>query len=282
MNYGDIPAEYSNLKKARIVVIPVPFDGTSTWGKGADKGPAALLDASANMELYDIETDSEPYTIGIYTNKPLKYKTPEEGAKVTEKVVGKFIEQKKIVCLLGGEHSVSAGAIAAYAKRFKKLSVLQLDAHSDMREEYHGSKYNHACVMARAKDVCPVVQVGIRSMDIGEKPNIKKDRVFFAENIRNNPHWIKDVVAKLTDEVYLTIDLDVFDPSIVPSTGTPEPGGMGWYEVLDLIREVIKQKKLVGFDVVELAPNPRRRLPTSWPPNWFIKSLPTNISLNKH
>lgn len=154
---------------------------------------------------------------------------------------------------------MSAGAIAAYAKRFKKLTVLQLDAHSDMREEYHGSKYNHACVMARAKDLCPVVQVGIRSMDIGEKPNIKKDRVFFAEKIRDNKNWIKDVVAKLTDEVYLTIDLDVFDPSIVPSTGTPEPGGLGWYEVLDLIREVIKQKKLVGFDVVELAPNPKEK-----------------------
>jgi len=259
MNYGDIPAKYSGLKGSRVVVIPVPYDGTSTWGKGADKGPSALLDASANMELYDIETDSEPYTIGIYTDKPLKYKTPEEGAKVTEKKVGGFLDQGKLVCLLGGEHSVSAGAIFAAAKKFKKLSVLQLDAHSDMREEYHGSKFNHACVMARAKDVCPVVQVGIRSMDICEKPNIKKDRVFFAEKIRNNKNWIKDVVAKLTDEVYLTIDLDVFDPSIMPSTGTPEPGGLGWYEVLDLLKEVISKKKLVGFDVVELAPNPKEK-----------------------
>jgi len=259
MNYGDIPAEFSNLKKTQVVVIPVPFDGTSTWGKGADKGPDALIDASANMELYDIETNAEPYTIGIHTTKPLNYKTPEEGATVTEKVVGGFMDQKKLVCLLGGEHSVSAGAIAAAAKRYKKLSVLQLDAHSDMREEYHGSKYNHACVMARAKDLCPVIQVGIRSMDKGELPNIKKENVFYAEKIRHNPQWIKDVVARLSDEVYLTIDLDVFDPSIMPSTGTPEPGGLGWYEVLDLLREVIKKKKLVGFDVVELAPNPKEK-----------------------
>ncbi|MFA5843162.1 MAG: agmatinase [Candidatus Gracilibacteria bacterium] len=259
MNYGNLPARYSGLKSSKVVIVPVPYDGTSTWGKGADKGPAALLDASANMELYDIETDSEPYTIGIHTDKPLLYKTPEKGAKVTEEKVGAFLDQGKLVCLLGGEHSVSAGAIAAAAKRFKKMSVLQLDAHSDMREEYNGSRYNHACVMARAKDLCPVVQVGIRSMDSCEKPNIKKDRVFFAENIRTRKNWIREVVAKLTDEVYITIDLDVFDPSVLPSTGTPEPGGLGWYEVLDLLREVIRQKKMVAFDVVELAPNPKEK-----------------------
>lgn len=259
MNYGNISKKYSDLKKSRVVIIPVPFDGTSTWGKGADKGPEALLDASAHMELYDIETDSEPYTMGIYTDKPLIYKTPEKGAKITEEKVGAFLDEGKLVCLLGGEHSVSAGAIAAAAKRFKKMSVLQLDAHADMREEYQGSKYNHASVMARAKEFCPVVAVGIRSMDISEKLNIRKDRVFFAEQIRNQKDWIKKVVAKLTDEVYLTIDLDVFDPSIMPSTGTPEPGGLGWYEVLDLLREVIRQKKLVGFDVVELAPTPQEK-----------------------
>jgi len=259
MTYGDLPKEYQNISKARVIILPVPFDGSSTWGKGADIGPQALIDASANMELYDIETNSEPYTIGIHTAKPLIYKTPEEGARVTEKMVGGFMDQKKLVCLLGGEHSVSAGAIAASAKRHKNMCVLQLDAHSDMREEYHGSKYNHACVMARAKNLCPVIQVGIRSMDISELPNIKKENIFYAEKIRHNPQWIKDVVARLSEEVYLTIDLDVFDPSIMPSTGTPEPGGLGWYEVIDLLREVIKQKKLVGFDVVELAPNPKEK-----------------------
>jgi agmatinase len=259
MNYGDIPTPYSDLDKSKVVIIPVPFDGTSTWGKGADKGPEAILDASANMELYDIETGTEPYTAGIFTDKPLKYKTPEEGAEVTEKKVEVYIKQGKVVCLLGGEHSVSAGAISAYAKTTKNLTVLQLDAHTDMRSEYHGSKYNHACVMARAAELCPVVQVGIRSMDKGELENIDLKRVLFAEKIRNQKDWINNVVGMLTENVYLTVDLDVFDPSILPSTGTPEPGGLGWYEVLDLIKEVIKKKNLVGFDVVELAPNPKER-----------------------
>jgi len=259
MNYGDIPARYSDLDGSKVVIIPVPFDGTSTWGKGADKGPAAILDASANMELFDIETNSEPYTIGIHTTKPLIYKTPEEGAELTEKIVGEYIDKEKITCLLGGEHSVSIGTISAYAKNIKNLTVLQLDAHSDMRNEYQGSKYNHACVMARAKELCPVVQVGIRSMDKEELDNIDANQIFYAEKIRNNKNWIQDVVKLLTDNVYITIDLDVFDPSILPSTGTPEPGGLGYYEVLDLLKEVIKTKNLVGFDVVELAPNPKEK-----------------------
>jgi agmatinase len=259
MNYGDIPARYSDLDGSKVVIIPVPFDGTSTWGKGADKGPAAILDASANMELFDIETDSEPYTIGIHTADPIKYKTPEEGAEVTEKKVSEYINQEKITCLLGGEHSVSIGAISAYAKKIKNLTVLQLDAHSDTRDEYLGSRYNHACVMSRAKELCPVVQVGIRSMDKAETENIDEKRMFYAEKLRNNKNWIQDVVKLLTDNVYITIDLDVFDPSILPSTGTPEPGGLGYYEVLDLLKEVIKTKNLVGFDVVELAPNPKEK-----------------------
>jgi len=259
MNYGDIPARYSDLDGSKVVIIPVPFDGTSTWGKGADKGPAAILDASANMELFDIETDSEPYTIGIHTAEPIKYKTPEEGAEMTEKIVSDYIDKEKITCLLGGEHSVSIGAISAYAKKIKNLTILQLDAHSDTRDEYHDSRFNHACVMSRAKELCPVVQVGIRSMDKEETENLDEKRMFYAEKIRNNKNWIQDVVKLLTDNVYITIDLDVFDPSILPSTGTPEPGGLGYYEVLDLMKEVIKTKNLVGFDVVELAPNPKEK-----------------------
>ena len=259
MNYGDVPAPYFDPTKAKVVILPVPFDGTSTWGKGADKGPEALLEASANMELYDIETDSEPYTVGIHTDAPVLYEDSEKGADLVEQRAARWIAEGKFVGLLGGEHSVSAGTIRAHAKHYKKMCVLQLDAHTDMREEYHGSKYNHACVMARAKELCPVIQVGIRSLDKGELPNLDKSRVFFAEKIHYDKDWIKKVVDQLGDEVYLTIDLDVFDPSILPSTGTPEPGGLGWYEVLELIREVIRQKKLVGFDVVELAPNPNEK-----------------------
>ncbi len=255
-NFCDLPKQYSTLKTAKAVILPVPYDGTSTWGKGADKGPGAILEASANMELYDIETASEVYKKNIFTAKPVTEKgAPEKMVKKVETAAAEFLKKGKFVVTLGGEHSVSAGVINAYAKKFKNLSVLQLDAHSDLRPEYHGSKYNHACVMSRVRELCPIVQVGIRSMDIIEKPFIKKDRVFFAENIYNKTDWMDKAISKLTDQVYITIDLDVFDPSILPSTGTPEPGGLGWYQVLDFLKKVIKKKNVVGFDVVELAPN---------------------------
>ncbi len=254
-NFGGIPESFTSYKAAKFVVIPVPYDGTSTWGKGADKGPAAITDASCNMELYDIDTDSEPYKKGIFTDKPVAEKSsPEKMSKEVEKRVSDHLKNNKITVLLGGEHSVSIGAIRAYVKK-QKISILQLDAHSDMRNSYLGSSHNHACVMARAKEVAPIVQVGIRSMDIFEKKNMNKRRVFFAKDIHGKKDWIKKAVSLLTDKVYLTIDLDVFDPSVLPSTGTPEPGGLTWYEVLDFIKEVAKSKKIVGFDVVELAPN---------------------------
>ena len=244
------------LEKSKIVILPVPFDGTSTWLKGADKGPEAIISASSNLETYDIETNFEVYNEGIYTADPVREKSsPEILAKKVEKATEKYIQKGKFVALLGGEHSVSIGSIKAHARHFQNLSVLQLDAHSDLRQEYMGSKYNHACVMARAREICPVVQVGIRSIDASERKFIDKKRVFFAEKIYNRKNWQKEVVKKLSSRVYVTIDLDVFDPGILPSTGTPEPGGLGWYQVLELLREVSRKKEIVGFDVVELCPN---------------------------
>jgi len=275
-NYGDTGKEYCNKEKSKIVILPVPYDNTSTWIKGADKGPQAILEASANLELYDIETDSEVYTQGIFTEAPLKVKniSPEQLAKEVETRISGLIAQKKFTVVLGGEHSVSIGAIQAHAKAHAKKTedfcVLQLDAHADTREEYHDSKYNHACVMARARELCPIVQVGIRSMDVSEKEKMDLSRVFFAEKISKDrkenregkeSRWMKEVVSKLSSNVYLTIDLDVFDPSIMPSTGTPEPGGLSWYEVLDLLKMVVEQKKLVGLDVVELCPNENNKAP---------------------
>jgi len=255
-NFGDLPKENSKLENSKVVILPVPYDGTSTWGKGADKGPEAIIEASANMELYDIETDSEIYKKGIFTAQAIKEKrSPELMSKKVKGEVEKFINMDKFIVLLGGEHSVSIGTIKAHAEKYKDLSILQLDAHSDMREEYLGTKYNHACVMARAKELCPVVQVGIRSMDISEKKNIKKENVFFAEQLYNRTNWMEKAIAKLTNNVYITIDLDVFDPSILPSTGTPEPGGLDWYKVLEFIKKVSENKNIVGLDVVELAPN---------------------------
>lgn len=255
-NYGDLPKENSTYKTAKIAILPVPYDGTSTWVKGADKGPAAIIEASANMELYDIETDSEVYKQGIFTDKPISEKSsPEKMASKVKRAVAKHLRENKFMVLLGGEHSVSIGAIQAHQEKYPEMCVLQLDAHTDLREKYLGSKYSHACVMARARELCPIVQAGIRSMDAGETKNLDKSRVFFAENIVGRSCWQDKVIAKLNKKVYITIDLDAFDPSILPSTGTPEPGGLDWYEVLALLKKISEQKEIVGFDVVELCPN---------------------------
>jgi agmatinase len=262
-NFGDLPGEYSNLRDALIVIIPVPYDRTSTWIKGADKGPAALIEASANMELYDIETGSEVYRKGIFTADALKVEDlpPEDMIEMVSEEVRHYIERGKFTVVVGGEHSVSIGSIKAHVKSSADVTVLQLDAHTDLRDEYNGSKYNHACVMARVREACPIVQVGVRSMDSSEKEFIDRGRVFFAEDIYSRTGWTDEAVGKLSGKVYVTIDLDVFDPSIMPSTGTPEPGGLLWYEVLRLLKAVSDKKDIVGFDVVELCPNEKNKAP---------------------
>jgi agmatinase len=268
-NFGGLPPEHSGAAGSRIVVVPVPYDGTSTWVKGADKGPGAILGASANVELYDIETDSQVYLNGIFTDEAVtEDRSPEAMVDAVRRRVQAHLANNKFTVVVGGEHSVSVGAVQAHAGRYRGLSVLQLDAHSDLRDEYEGSKFNHACVMARIRELCPIVQVGIRSMDISEKPALAEDRVFFAEDIHDSRAWIDQVVGKLTEQVYLTIDLDAFDPSIMPSTGTPEPGGLMWYDVLALLRAVCRRRTVVGFDVVELCP-----IETNWAPDFLAAKL---------
>ncbi|HOK67411.1 MAG TPA: agmatinase [Anaerohalosphaeraceae bacterium] len=256
-SFGDFEPHYTDFRTAQIVILPVPYDQTSTWIKGADKGPEAILKASKNLEFYDILTDSEVFRKGIATDAPvLDCPTPDEMVKqVRQRMLGYF-QKGKFPVLLGGEHSVSIGAFQAAAQSFSNLTVLQLDAHADTREEYEGSIYNHACVMARARQLCPIVQAGIRSMDSCEKPALDKTRVFFAHQIAADPQrrWIDTLLSLLTDNVYLTIDLDVFDPSLMPATGTPEPGGLGWYEVISLIEQVCRHRNVIGMDVVELCP----------------------------
>jgi agmatinase len=261
-NFGDLPEEYSAAEYAKVVLIPVPYDRTSTWMKGADKGPAAIIEASAHMELYDIETDSEVYKKGIFTAKPENYpELPEDMIDKVAEQVQKYLENGKFVVVVGGEHSVSLGPVKTHIKNYTNITVLQLDAHSDLRDEYNGSKYNHACVMARIAELCPIVQVGIRSMDTSEKKALDTNRVIFAAEICMNKNWIEKVLSKLSKNVYVTTDLDVFDPSIMPSTGTPEPGGLFWYDVLRLLRAVFEEKNVVGFDVVELCPDERNKAP---------------------
>ena len=261
-NYGDLPEEYSNPEDSGTVIIPVAYDRTSTWIKGADKGPEAIIEASAHMELYDIETDSEIYKRGIFTEEPIKAdKEPEEMTETVYDTVSRWLKKDKFTIVIGGEHSVSTGSIRALAEKYNDLSVLQLDAHADLRDSYSGSKYNHACVMARAKEHCPVVQAGIRSMDKSEKDSMDPSRVFFAEDIHNNTDWIQTAVSRLSQNVYITIDLDVFDPAVMPSTGTPEPGGLQWYDVLKLLRAVSDKREIAGFDVVELCPDSSNKSP---------------------
>ena len=252
--FGDFPKKYSDPRGAKIAILPVPYDGTSTYGKGADKGPAALLAASYQLENYDIETKAEVYKHGIYVEKPVTEKrTPEKMTEAVETRVTKILGKHKYCVMLGGEHSVTPGAVRAHAKKYKDLTVLQLDAHTDMRDSYQGSDNNHACAMARVKEFNPV-QVGIRSIDIGELRNIRMDRVFFAKDIHDNDVWMDKAISKLGKNVYVTIDLDVFDPALMPSTGTPEPGGLDWYRVLRFLKKVVAKRTVVGFDVVELLP----------------------------
>ncbi|MFO7707124.1 MAG: agmatinase [Desulfobacterales bacterium] len=260
--FGAIPPEFANEAFATAVVLPVPYDETSTWLKGADRGPEAIIAASANMELYDIETDSEVYRRGIFTAEPITEKgSPEAMVAAVRGRTAEWLERGKFVLTVGGEHSVSIGAIQAHAARWPQLSVLQLDAHADLRDTYEGSAYNHACVMARARETAPVVQVGIRSMEAEERSRLQPENVFWAHEIVRTRGWIEAVVARLTTDCYVTIDLDVFDPAIMPSTGTPEPGGLSWYDVLGLLREVSRRRNIVGSDVVELCPAAHNKAP---------------------
>jgi agmatinase len=255
-NFGDLPESHSTLSTAKVAIVPAPYDGTSTWIKGADKGPGAIIEASGNMELYDIETDCEVYKQGIFTDEALPAESsPEKMVEAVRAKVETYIQKNKFVVVLGGEHSVSIGAILAHYGRDRDITVLQLDAHGDLRDEYDGSKHNHACVMARARELAPVVQVGIRSMHSSEKQSINSRNTFFAKDICRGRGWVEDVVGRLSDKVYITIDLDVFDISIMPFVGTPEPGGLLWYDVMALLRAVFEKRQVVGFDVVELCPN---------------------------
>ena len=258
-NFGGLPGKFSDYSTSKIAILPVPFDKTSTWIKGSHMGPEAIINASKNMELYDIETDSEVYRRGIHTLQEIVTNTSSSLISSTCKRVNKLLNDNKFVVTLGGEHTVSLGPIRAHAGFFDDISILHLDAHSDMRRSYEGLKYSHACVMARTKEITDnIVSVGIRSMDSSELPDIDRRRVFYASEIHRRSDWIMEIVSILTENVYITIDLDVFDPSIMPSTGTPEPGGLGWYQIIDLFENVSKKKNVVGFDVVELCPSENR------------------------
>ena len=254
--YAGIPEEYAKLETSKIVLIPVPYDGTSTWQKGADKGPKAFMEASENMELYDIETDSEVYKNGIYLTEPVTLNaTPEAMVDAVHQETKKYIKKNKFVTIIGGEHSVSIGTIRAFNEVFQNLTVLHIDAHADLRKSYEGSTCNHACAVYEASQKTNLIQVGVRSMDIQEKTVMDFDKTYFAHEMATDDSWMDSAIDQMTDNVFITFDLDAFDPSLLPSTGTPEPGGLFWYETLEFLKEVFLEKNVVGFDIVELCPN---------------------------
>jgi agmatinase len=259
-NYAGIPDEFAQLEKSKVVLIPVPYDGTSTWGKGADKGPEALLEASENMELYDIETNTEVFQQGVYVAEAIaELSSPEAMVNSVHNRTKEYIKRNKFVTLVGGEHSLSIGSIRAFNECFDNLTVLHIDAHADLRESYDGTPYNHACAVYEASQNTNLVQVGIRSMDAIEMTLMDTEKTFFAHEMVADEYWMDKVVDLLTENVFITFDLDALDPSILPSTGTPEPGGLFWYETLEFLKQVFEEKNVVGFDLVELCPNAHER-----------------------
>ena len=259
LNFGGL--EHSrNFDNSRVVVLPVPFERTTSYVTGTRNGPREILLASGQVELWDEETQSEAYSRGIYTLPELElpYNDVRVALDEVKRVVSNLLAHEKFLVVLGGEHSVSVPVVEALAERVPNLSVLQIDAHADMRDSYQGSRYSHACAMRRIVEFAPCAQVAIRSLCKEESQAIPglRTRVFWDHNMRQDPKWIDNVVASLTDNVYVTIDCDGLDPAIMPAVGTPEPGGLSWHETMALLKAVMTKRLVVGCDVVELCPLP--------------------------
>ncbi|MEX2159035.1 MAG: agmatinase [Dehalococcoidia bacterium] len=252
------PEEYATYERARVVILPVPYDSTTTARAGARDGPAAIIASSVDMELFDVGLGYEPYRWGIHTLPELAPLSGNAGAMIAriEEVAGELIDDGKFVVTLGGEHTVASGAARAYAQRIDGLSVLAIDAHADMRNSYLDSEWNHACTLRRISEVAPVTQVGLRSAEAEEYAYIKERGFAYyppqAFRALSSP---REIIDRLSDDVYITIDLDGIDPSQMAAVGTPEPGGLFWDELVELLAAVAKERRIVGFDVTELAPD---------------------------
>jgi agmatinase len=257
MNFGGIAEEeFSSFERARIVVWPVSYEGTVSYGTGTGRGAEAIIDASRNMELYDEETDAEVYKLGIHT--VAESPSVEPPVRMMESLyerANELVSTGKFVAMIGGEHSVSAPVIRAHAERYGNLSILQIDAHADLRDQYDGTPHSHASIMARVtRDLrLPAVQCGIRSISAEEARALDElpTRIFWAKDIVGRSDWWDAAVDGLTENVYLTVDIDGLDPSLVAQTGTPEPGGLGWYETIGLIRTLARKRRVVGMDLTE-------------------------------
>ena len=272
-NFLAIEDQYSSLERSKIAIISAPYEHTVSYGGGTKLGPSAIIAASHFVEFFDEETERELcFEKGIATLEPLDFgeSSDEDALEIIYRSVSDLLAQEKFVVTLGGEHTISVAPIRAHATKYPGMSILHFDAHSDLRTEYQGNKFSHASALARALDFFPpekLVQVGIRAQCKDEWEFIKERGVktFYAHAIRSGIHgedWQRNVFDALSDEVYITFDVDYFDPAIMPTTGTPEPGGFFWDETMKLLRMVGKEKRIVGFDVVELAPDDRFPAPT--------------------
>ncbi|MGH9757625.1 MAG: agmatinase [Candidatus Acidiferrales bacterium] len=279
-NFLGLNEEDAAYATSRAVIFPVPLERTTSYERGTAKGPAAIIEASRYVELYDEELELEPYKeIGISTLPPIDTEDGTLDEVITEIFTAQLglLEDGKFPVVLGGEHSLTPPLVSATAKKFKNLSVLQIDAHADLRDSYHGNHNSHACAMRRVVEVCPAVQVGIRSIsaeEVNALPQLQT-KIYWAKDIVRAPlkSWIAKVLADLSPNVYLTVDLDGFDPSLVPATGTPEPGGLDWHQVTSLIRAVADHKKIVAMDVVELLPQPGQHASSFLAAKLIYKSL---------
>ena len=248
IRFLNIDRQHTDRKTAKFVVVPVPYEETVSYGKGTSKGPDAILKASMFIEDYDIELDREIYRVGIHVTNPVK------AIKEVKAHIKKILDDKKVPVILGGEHSITPYAVAACKERYKDMSVLQFDAHADLKDSYQGSKNSHACVMRRVLEICPAVQVGIRSMDMSEAKFAKESGQISKLHLADKLELAELVTSQLSRDVYITFDVDALDPGIMPATGTPEPGGLDYYGVLDIFKAVARERNIVGFDFVELAP----------------------------
>jgi agmatinase len=263
--FGGTTPTTSDFEHARVVILPVPLDRTTSYVPGTRTGPHEILVASSHMELWDEETQTDVHSVGIYTLPEMEFPFASMDEVVDEirRVTAEIVNRGKFPVILGGEHSVTPPVVAAVAAKHKGLSVLQIDAHADLRDSFMGTPHNHACAMRRTLEHAALTQVGIRSLSSEEAADIAslKTRIFYDFNMRQDPSWMDRVVDSLGDTVYITIDVDGFDPAIMPSTGTPEPGGLSWYEGLGLLRRVIERRTVVGCDIVELSPMPGNAAP---------------------
>ncbi|MBN2431623.1 MAG: agmatinase [Acidobacteria bacterium] len=258
-NFGGLESHGCGEENAAFGIIPVPFERTTSYGKGTGAGPAGLVEASRYLELFDEVYAFEPARAGIWTAPPLDFsgETLEENIHLIYTKSAELLRTKKYLIFVGGEHSITFPIVRAYTERFPNLSVLQFDAHADLRYEYEGSIYSHASVMRRVVDLCKVVQVGIRSISIEEFeeiPRLPLTVVYAHEFFRDRAASIDKILENLTENVYITFDLDGFDPSVIPATGTPEPGGFLWQDAMELLEKVFAAKHVVGSDIVELSP----------------------------